>query len=238
MPKGRLFLFPMTLGSDELNHVIPIEVQEKLKDFRFFAVENVKTTRRYLRRIDRTFPIDESHFFELNKRTKATDLPTIIKPILEGNNMAIISEAGCPGVADPGADLVAFAHQHKIHVHPYVGPSSILLALMGSGFNGQSFAFHGYLPKERKQRVKAFKDFEQTVRSTGQTQLFMETPFRNNNLLEDLLNELLDETLLSIAVNLTLHNERIQTMSVREWRDNAFDLNKQPCIFSIGRTGG
>jgi 16S rRNA (cytidine1402-2'-O)-methyltransferase len=225
----------MTLGSDEVSHVIPAEVQERLKNMRFFAVENVKTTRRYLRKIDRSFPIDDSFFFELNKRTKASDLPAIIKPILQGNDMAVISEAGCPGVADPGAELVAFAHQNNIHVHPFVGPSSILLALMGSGFNGQSFAFHGYLPKERKHRIKAFKSFEQMVRSSEQTQLFMETPFRNNNLLEDLLNELLDETQLSIAVNLTLHNERIQTMSVRDWRDNAFDLNKQPCIFSIGK---
>lgn len=235
MPKGGIYLFPMTLGSDEINHVIPIDVQERLKNFRYFAVENIKTTRRYLRRIDREFPIDDSYFFELNKRTKTADLTAILKHISSGNNMAIISEAGCPGVADPGSDLVALAHTQKIHVHPLVGPSSILLALMGSGFNGQSFAFHGYLPKERKQRVKTFKEFERNVRATGQTQLFMETPFRNNHLLEDLLNELLDETMLCIACNLTLPKERIQTMTVKDWRESAYDLNKLPCIFSIGK---
>lgn len=237
MPKGGLFLFPMTLGSEEVNHVIPSEVQEKLKTFRYFAVENIKTTRRYLRKIDREFPIDDCTFFILNKRTDAGELFTMLQPVLKGADLAVLSEAGCPGVADPGANLVALTHQKNIHVHPLVGPSSILLALMGSGFNGQSFAFHGYVPKERKQRIKAFKEFERTARISGQTQLFMETPFRNNHLLEDLLNELLDETLLSIAVNLTLPKERIQTMSVKEWREKAFDLNKQPCIFSIGRVG-
>lgn len=235
MPKGTLYLYPMTLGSEgDINDVIPSNLFELVKEFRFFAVENVKTTRRYLRKIDRTFPIDDCTFFTLNKKTSALELPEILKPLKEGHNLAIISEAGCAGVADPGASLVSLAHKNKIEIRPLVGPSSILLGLMGSGFNGQTFAFHGYVPKERKKRIAAFKKFESVARQTGQTQIFMETPFRNNNLIEDLLNELLDETPLSIASDLTLPTQKIRTMQVAEWRKNAYDLNKKPAIFLIG----
>lgn len=237
MEKGKLYLLPNTLGSEQWQHIIPEEVKNIAVSTRYFAVEDVKSARRFLRKLDRTFPIDDSTFFILNKKTDPTELPRMLKPLKEGQNLAIISEAGCPGIADPGAELVDLAHQKGIRVSPLVGPSSILLALIGSGFNGQSFTFHGYVPKERKQRVYTFKDFERTVRQTGQTQIFMETPFRNMNLLEDLLNELMDDTQLCIACDLTLHSERIQTMSVVEWRENAFDLSKRPTIFLIGKRG-
>ena len=235
MAKGKLLLMPMTLGSDEIDHVIPEEVKSLAIKTRFFAVENIKTARRYLRRLDREFPIDDSEFFILNKKTKPSELSAMIKPIFEGNDVAIISEAGCPGVADPGADLVAFAHQKGVFVSPLTGPSSILLGLMGSGFSGQSFVFHGYLPRERKQRIKTFKDYEKTATKTGQTQIFMETPYRNMNVLEDLLNECMDTTFLCIACDLTLPSERIQTMTVADWRKHAFDLSKRPTMFLIGR---
>ncbi|RFC55497.1 SAM-dependent methyltransferase [Brumimicrobium aurantiacum] len=235
MSKGKLYLMPTLMGSEKWEHVIPAEVAEIAKNTRYFAVENLKSARRYLRKIDRTFPIDESTFFILNKKTPPTDLAGMLSPLKKGENVAIISEAGCPGVADPGADLVALAHQKGDFVSPLTGPSSILLALMASGFNGQSFTFNGYIPKERKKRVFTFKDYERLVSKTGQTQIFMETPFRNNHLLEDLLNECLDTTFLCVACDLTLPTERVQTMTVAEWRENAFDLNKRPTMFLIGK---
>lgn len=235
MKKGSVFLLPTLLGSENWEHVIPLEVAEIAKKTRYFAVENIKSARRFLRKLDRSFPIDESTFFILNKKTPAHDLTAMLTPIKDGHDVAIISEAGCPGIADPGADLVALAHQKKIFVSPLTGPSSILLGLIGSGFNGQSFCFNGYIPKERKQRIGTLKDFEYRANKNGQTQIFMETPFRNNNLLEDLLNECLDNTFLCIACDLTLHSERIQTMTVAEWREHAFDLNKRPTMFLIGK---
>lgn len=235
MKKGKIYLTPMLLGGEEWQSVIPVDVAQAVKQFRFFAVENIKTTRRYLRKIDTQFPIDDCTFFMLNKKTPPQELPAMLQPTFEGNDVAIISEAGCPGVADPGSHLVAVAHQNGIHVVPLVGPSSILLGLMGSGFNGQSFCFYGYVPKDRKQRVNAIKDYERTAMKTGQTQIFMDTPFRNNHLMEDLLNECLDTTFLCVACDLTTPRERVQTMTVQEWRDKAFDLSKRPTMFLIGK---
>ena len=235
MGRGRLYMLPTTMGSESWEHVIPAEVAEIAKKTRYFAVENIKTARRFLRRLDRSFPINDSTFFILNKKTPPTELPEMLVPIRNGHDVAIISEAGCPGIADPGSDLVALAHQKGMWVSPLTGPSSILLGLIGSGFNGQSFSFNGYIPKERKQRVRTFKDFERMANTQGQTQIFMETPYRNNHLLEDILNECLDQTFLCIACDLTLPTERIQTMTVAEWRENAFDLNKRPTMFLIGK---
>lgn len=235
MSKGKIFLLPNTLGSETLEGVIPSGVAEIASETRFFAVENIKSARRFLRKIDKSFPIDDSTFFILNKKTQPEELLTMLRPLKEGHNLAIISEAGCPGIADPGAELVSLAHQKGFHISPLVGPSSILLALIGSGFNGQEFSFHGYLPKERKNRIGKIKQLERTVQKEGSTHIFMETPFRNINMLEDLLNELMDDTQLCIACDLTLPSERIQTMSVAEWRENAFDLNKRPTLFILGK---
>jgi 16S rRNA (cytidine1402-2'-O)-methyltransferase len=163
---------------------------------------------------------------------------SILLHVLNGHDVGIISEAGCPGIADPGAELVALCHSQGIHVYPMVGPSAFLLALMASGFSGQSFRFHGYLPKERKDRVRAMKDMEIETRRSGITHLFMDTPFRNMNVLEDLLNELGDSTELCIASNLTLPQQRIQTMTVADWRENARDLSKSPVVFLIGKSQG
>lgn len=235
MAKGKLYLLPTLMGSETWEHVIPKEVADIAKNTRYFAVENLKTARRYLRKLDKCFPIDESTFFILNKKTPPTDLAAMLAPLRAGHDVAIVSEAGCPGVADPGADLVALAHQNGHFVSPLTGPSSILLGLMASGFNGQSFAFNGYIPKDRKKRVYTFKEYERMANKHGQTQIFMETPFRNNHLLEDLLNECLDTTFLCIACDLTLPTERVQTMTVAEWRENAFDLSKRPTMFLIGK---
>lgn len=232
---GKIFLIPNTLGGETLESIIPVGVIELVKDLRYFAVEDVKSARRLLRKMDREFPIDESTFFTLNKKTTPDELFQMIKPAREGHHVGIISDAGCPGIADPGANLVSLAHEKKIYVTPLVGPSSILLALIGSGFNGQEFTFHGYLPKERKDRVRKMKEMEQYTRRTNSTQIFMDTPFRNMNVLDDLLNELNDDTFLCIASSLTLPNENVRSMSVRDWRENAYDIGKIPALFLIGK---
>lgn len=232
---GKLYMIPTTLGGEQINDVIPESVQQLISGLRHFVVEDIKTARRYLRRVDRNFPIDDSVFFELNKRTELKDLNKYLKPAKEGHSIGVISEAGCPGIADPGAELVALAHETGIRVAPLVGPSSILLALMGSGFSGQEFTFHGYLPKERKERIRRLKDFEADTRRTGHTHIFMDTPFRNMNVLDDLLNELADTTLLCIASNITLPDESVWTMNVENWREKAYDLSKKPAMFLIGK---
>ncbi|MCR9173904.1 MAG: SAM-dependent methyltransferase [bacterium] len=235
MKKGTIYMLPTMLGGEHAADVIPAEVIQKTIELRCFIVENIKTARRYLRKLDREFPIDDSTFFILNKKTDPAQFQKFLQPAMKGEDMGIMSEAGCPGVADPGAGVVTVAHSLGIHVKPLVGPSSILLALIGSGFSGQEFAFHGYLPKDRKERIRKLRDFEADTRRTGTTNLFMDTPFRNMNVLEDLLNELNDATMLSIASNITMGDENIQTMSVLDWREKAYDLSKKPTIFSIGK---
>lgn len=234
MNHGKIYLIPNTLGGESTKDIIPQEVAELATSLRVFAVEEVKSARRLLRKIDREFPIDDCQFFELTKRTPIEDLHKILRVLSDETSIGVISEAGCPGVADPGAELVALAQQRKIQVVPLVGPSSILLALMGSGFSGQNFAFHGYLPKERKDRIKKVKDFEGDSRRNGTTHIFMDTPFRNMNVLDDLLNELADPTMVCIASNITLPDASIKTMSVKNWREEAYDLAKIPTMFLIG----
>jgi len=232
--KGKIYLLPTTLGGETTSDIIPKDVAEKTTSLRTFAVEDLKSARRYLRKLDREFPIDDSKFFILNKKSKIDEIQKMIQFVLQGNDLGILSDAGCPGIADPGAELVAAAHEVEIHVTPLVGPSSILLALMGSGFNGQNFTFHGYLPKERKDRIKKLKDFEGDARRNNRTSHFMDTPFRNMNVLEDLLNELADQTMVCIAHNLTLPNASVRSYTVKDWREKAFDLEKFPTMFLIG----
>lgn len=235
MAKAAVYLIPNTLGGETLGDILPQEVIDKASSLRNFAVEDIKSARRLLRKMDRTFPIDDSLFVVLNKNTKPEDLGLLMKQLKAGIDVGIISEAGCPGIADPGALLVSMAHEKGFHIKPMVGPSSILLTLIGSGFNGQHFTFNGYLPKDQKDRVKRLKDFEQSVRRNNTTQIFMDTPFRNIHVLEDLLNELHDDTLLCIASNLTLPTERIETMTIAKWRDNAYDIGKVNTMFALGR---
>ena len=231
---GTLYILPNTLGGESISDIIPNDVVEKAISLRHFVVENIKSARRVLRKMDREFPIDESMFVEMNKRSTEQDTMKSLQWLIAGNNVGVISDAGCACVADPGAEIVSLAHSQKIAVIPFVGPSSILLALMGSGFSGQNFSFHGYLPKDRKERIRTLKTYEFDSRKKGYTQIFMDTPYRNMNVLEDLLNELADHTQLCIASNITLHNQRIRTMSVEDWREHAYDLSKSPCVFLIG----
>ncbi|MCB9365451.1 MAG: SAM-dependent methyltransferase [Flavobacteriales bacterium] len=234
METGTLYLIPVTLGETPINQVIPEYNTQLINEIDTYIVENIKTARRFLKRSGITIPIPEITFYELNKRTQLEDLASFMKPLLAGKNVGVLSEAGCPGVADPGADIVDMAQQRNIKVVPLVGPSSILLSLMASGFNGQSFCFNGYLPKEQKERVAKLKELERRVYSQKQTQLFIETPFRNVNLFEDVLKNLNDNTKLCIAIDITLPTEQIITKSVIEWKTTKINLHKRPCIFLIG----
>lgn len=229
-----LYLVPNVLAEGNWQNVLPAQVQSILTETKYFIVENIRTARRFMKQVNREINIDECTFYEINKYTKAQDLPLFLKPLVDGNDIAVISEAGCPGVADPGADVVRIAHQRGFKVVPIVGPSSILLALMASGLNGQDFAFRGYLPVKPNERTKAIASLEKQVRNTQQTQIFIETPYRNNQLITDLLKTCAPATLLCIAANITGENEFIQTKSIHDWRGKTPDLHKQPVIFLLG----
>jgi 16S rRNA (cytidine1402-2'-O)-methyltransferase len=198
-----------------------------------FIVEDVRSARRFLKKVERSIDIDTLQFYPLNKHTSPEEISGYLQPLLEGHSMGVISEAGCPAVADPGADVVAIAQRKGLKVVPLVGPSSIILSVMGSGFNGQSFAFHGYLPIENGERVKTLKLLEQRVYAEHQTQLFIETPYRNGKMVEEILRTCKPQTKLCIAANLTCADEYIRTRTVKEWKGKVPDLSKIPCIFLL-----
>jgi len=228
-----LYLLPVTLGDTELNTVLPAYNIEIIQGIKHFIVEDVRSARRFLKKVDREFDIDSLSFYPLNKHTSAEDISGYLEPLLAGQSMGVISEAGCPAVADPGADVVAIAQRKNLKVVPLVGPSSIILSVMGSGFNGQSFAFHGYLPIEPGERVKRIKQLEQRIYSESQTQLFIETPYRNHKMVDDLLQNCRPQTKLCIAANLTCEGEYIKTRAISEWKGKVPDLSKIPCIFLL-----
>jgi 16S rRNA (cytidine1402-2'-O)-methyltransferase len=216
-----------------LNTVLPAYNIEIIQGIKHFIVEDVRSARRFLKKVDREFDIDSLSFYPLNKHTSAEDISGYLEPLLAGQSMGVISEAGCPAVADPGADVVAIAQRKNLKVVPLVGPSSIILSVMGSGFNGQSFAFHGYLPIEPGERVKRIKQLEQRIYSENQTQLFIETPYRNHKMVDDLLQNCRPQTKLCIAANLTCEGEYIKTRAISEWKGKVPDLSKIPCIFLL-----
>lgn len=230
-----LYLVPNVLADGDWQTVLPAQVESILTNTKYFIVENIRTARRFMKQVNREINIDECTFYEINKRTNAANLPTFLKPVTQGFDVAVISEAGCPGVADPGADIVKIAHKQGIKVTPIVGPSSILLALMASGLNGQNFAFKGYLPVKPQERLKEIQFLEKTIRNNKQTQIFIETPYRNNQLIADVLKSCSPSTLFCIAANITGDNEFIQTKSVQDWKKQGTpDLHKQPVIFLLG----
>ena len=228
-----LYLLPVTLGDTAIEKVLPSYNKEIILGIKHFIVEDVRSSRRFLKKVDRDINIDELSFYPLNKHTSPEDISGYLKPLIDGNSMGVISEAGCPAVADPGADVVAIAQRKNLKVVPLVGPSSIILSVMGSGFNGQSFAFHGYLPIEPDERQKRLKELEQRIYSEHQTQLFIETPYRNNKMMEDILKACRPQTKLCIAANITCEGEYIKTRTVKEWKGKLPDLTKVPCIFLI-----
>ncbi len=227
-----LFLIPSILAPDTAEAVLSPQIREVIKETDYYFVENVRTTRRFISELKVGKIIDQLHFFELDKDTPLAKVKEYFKEVPIGKSIGVISEAGCPGVADPGALAVQIAHQLGIKVIPLVGPSSILLGLMASGFSGQSFVFHGYLPIDKIERGKRIKVLENDSKK-GQTQIFMETPFRNNQLLDDLLNQLASNTLLCIACNVTGSDEFIQTRTIADWKKQKPDLHKKPTMFLL-----
>lgn len=235
MKKGTLHLLPHPMGSEVISHIIPHDVVELTKKIQFFATENIKTCRRYLKKLDRNININERTFWVFDKKSEVQDTEPIINALKSGNDVAIISEAGCPGIADPGSILVREAHKHQIPVKPHVGPTSILLTLIGSGLNGQSFTFHGYAPIDKHEKSQWIKHLWSISSKTGATQLFMETPYRNNQLLEVILQSLPEDALLCIGSQLTTDKESIFTLPIKEWKKRKLNYHKEPTIFAIGR---
>ncbi|MEX1241142.1 MAG: SAM-dependent methyltransferase [Cyclobacteriaceae bacterium] len=229
--KGNLFLIPSSISPNTQDAIVPPKVRDSLQAIRYFLAEDIRTARRYLGSLKLYEKIDALTFEVLNKDTKEGDLAALFKPAFAGNNLGVLSESGCPGIADPGALAVRFAHQNAIKVIPLVGPSAIFLALMASGLNGQRFAFHGYLPIQRKEAVRAIRDLERESKLKNQTQIFIETPYRNNQFLANLVQELMPETLLCVALDITGENESIRTDLVGSWRAQTIELSKNPAVF-------
>ena len=232
---GILYLIPNTLGQSNIDNVLPSYNISVAKNLRHFIVENVRSARRFLKMLDRDIVIDDLSFYELNRHTPPDRIAELLLPIYEGHSMGIISEAGCPAIADPGADVVAIAQRKNIRVVPLVGASSIILSLMASGFNGQSFALVGYLPIDKKARIQRLKQLESRASSERQTQIFIETPYRNNQLVQDMVATLKPDTLLCIASELTTDTESVKTLPIAEWAKQQIDINKRNTIFLIYR---
>jgi 16S rRNA (cytidine1402-2'-O)-methyltransferase len=235
MPYGKLYLIPAPIGAGAVEAVIPQGTLDVVRRLRFFVVEEVRTARRYLSRATTAHPIDALTFFELNEHTAAEAVAPFLRPALEGHDMGLMSEAGAPAVADPGALLVGWAHERGIEVVPLTGPSSLLLALMASGLNGQSFAFAGYLPVRPDERRQRIKQLEHTAVATRQTQIFIETPYRNLALFAALLQTAAPATQLCVAAGLTQPEQFIHTATITQWRTRPTpDIHKRPCIFLLG----
>lgn len=233
---GKLFLIPVTLGDINPLEVLPIAVKKVIEMVDYYIVENEKTARKNIKALVPSKSQSALKLFLLNKYTDPLELTTYLDACIDGHNIGLMSEAGVPGVADPGSQIVQLAHEKNIRVQPLVGPSSILMAMMSSGMNGQNFAFNGYLPIDSKERRSKIKDLELRSLKENQAQLFIETPYRNNKLLEELISQLHPETRLSIACDITMPDEYIKTLKVYEWKKTGLDLHKRPAIFVIQRS--
>jgi 16S rRNA (cytidine1402-2'-O)-methyltransferase len=229
--KGSLFLLPTVLSDDTHLTVIPASVKDAIRSIRYFLCENVRTSRRYVSNLKVHDSIESLTFEVLNKDTEQKELARLLHPAQEGNDIGLMSEAGCPGVADPGALAVEYAHQKGIRVIPMVGPSSILLALMASGMNGQRFVFHGYLPIDSKESSDAITKLERESKEKNQTQIFIETPYRSKNLMTNLVKTLRSDTRLCVALNLTGSTEKIISRPVGQWKKNPVTIDKEPAVF-------
>jgi len=228
-----LFLIPVTLGETAHRKVLPEYNREIVSSIRHFIVENVRTARRFLKQSNPSITIDALQFYELNKHTSPEDISNYLTPLAKGESVGLLSESGCPAIADPGADIVAIAQQKNYRIVPLVGPSSLLMALMASGFNGQNFAFNGYLPIETSLRTERINMLESRIYTENQTQLFIETPYRNNKLMKDLVRTCRPTTKLCVAANITCDDEYIRTRPVKEWATKMPDLNKKPTLFLL-----
>ncbi len=230
---GKLYLIPSPLSENEVSAVIPAAVLKLLPTIDCFVVEEVRTARRYLSRAGLKGHIEELEFHLLNEHSTPAEVEALAGLFADGRNVGLISEAGLPAVADPGAQLVALCHRRGIRVVPFVGPSSLMLALMASGLNGQSFAFCGYLPAKSDQRRTALKNIEKASSQHRQSQIFIETPYRNDSMLSDIISCCQGSTQLCIAVNITAEDEYIRTLSVAEWKKEKMEIGKRPCVFIL-----
>ncbi|HSG68648.1 MAG TPA: SAM-dependent methyltransferase [Bacteroidales bacterium] len=235
MDPGTLYLIPTPLGDGPVEAVMPANLNAVVSSLRYFVVEDLRTARRFIKKLDRDFDIDGSEFFQLNEHSKPEDTAGMLQPLLAGHDMGLMSEAGTPCVADPGAAIVTLAHEHNIKVVPLSGPSSITLALMASGFNGQNFIFHGYLPVDRRAREQSLRKLEQDAFLLDQTQIFIETPYRNMQMFESLITTLKPGTRLCIAANLTTDAEYIRSLSISKWKNQKPAIHKQPAVFLVYR---
>lgn len=231
--QGKIILVPTSLGDTSLNRIIPLDVLSIIRNIKHFIVENERTARRFLKLVDKSINIDELTFYLMDKHTKDEEFIRYFGPIAKGFDIGVLSEAGCPGIADPGGEVVRIAHTKGIKVMPLVGPSSILLALISSGMNGQNFAFNGYLPIDSGERSKVIKSLEARSKRENQTQIFIETPFRNNKFFEELIKCCMPTTRICVAADITLDTEYIVTQTAQEWKKKVPDLNKRPAIFLI-----
>jgi 16S rRNA (cytidine1402-2'-O)-methyltransferase len=231
--KGKLYLIPTRLGDNAPLEVLPISIKKIIETVNDYIVENEKTARRFIKKISSNKPQEPLNIHIINKYTEASELPSYLNPCLNGRPLGLLSEAGCPGIADPGAEIVKIAHEKDIKVVPLVGPSSILLALMSSGMNGQNFTFNGYLPIDKSERKSALKKLERISFEHNQSQLFIETPYRNNKMLEEICLSLHKNTRVCVACDITLPTEFIKTQTVIDWKHTNIDLHKRPAIFII-----
>jgi 16S rRNA (cytidine1402-2'-O)-methyltransferase len=229
---GKIYLIPVSLGGDDPNEVIPAKVLSITKSLRYFVVENIRSARRYLRQIDKTFPVDDSRFFELNEHTGDSEIAGFLEPVVNGNDIGLMSEAGLPCIADPGTILVSEAHKKNIKIIPLAGPSSILLSLIASGLNGQNFTFNGYLPAKPGDREAKLREIEKRSRS-GEAQIFMETPYRSQKMFESIIRACNGSTMLCIATDLTLPQETVRTKLISGWKTDPPDINDKLVIFII-----
>ena len=230
---GKLYLVPTMLGDSAPLEVLPISIKRTIENVDHYIAENEKSARRFIKRISPTKNQPDLQFELLNKYTEPSEIPSFLDPCIRGLDMVLLSEAGAPGIADPGADVVRIAHQKQIRVVPLVGPSSITMAMMASGMNGQNFAFNGYLPIDKVDRKKAIKELERLSKDRNQSQIFIETPYRNEKMFTDLKATLTPGTRLCIAADITLPDEYIKTYTIAEWKQQQPDLHKRPAIFII-----
>jgi 16S rRNA (cytidine1402-2'-O)-methyltransferase len=233
MQKGVLFLIPVPLADNASQKSFTTYLAEVVNGIGTYVVENEKTARKFLKEAGIKIPQNDLVIHDYGKHKRGQSLVPFFKELMTGTDVGLMSEAGCPGVADPGAEIVAEAHRRGIKVVPLVGPNSILLALMASGFNGQSFTFHGYLPIDKVERGKRIKELEQLAEKNRQTQIFIETPFRNNHLFDDVLKNTSPQTMFSVACNLTAEDEFVKTQTIGQWKQEKIDLHKKPAIFLL-----
>ena len=234
MNKGKLYLIPTILGENTQKTTLPTSIYKAIKDIDIFIVENIRTARRHIKKIYSEKDIDSTIFYSYGKHDTINLEQDFLPHILSGKNVGLLSEAGLPCIADPGSEIVEYAHNFQIDIVPFVGPSSILLALMASGLNGQNFAFTGYLPIDKSERVKVLRHLESLTKRLRQTQIFMETPYRNNQLFETLLKSCHNNTRLCIASDITMPTEKIKTKTIAEWKQIKINIHKKPAIFLIG----